>query len=135
MAHKIFLGGTCNNSTWREELIPHLKVDYFNPVVKNWNEEAQRREKEAKEECNLHLYVISKEMTGVFSIAEAVDSAAKENLRVLFCVRPEGFSESQLKSLKATCNLISNYDGAVGTIVQDIEKIAFYLNTTYKTEV
>ena len=33
MNNKVFLGGTCNNSTWRDELIPQLKIDYFNPVV------------------------------------------------------------------------------------------------------
>jgi len=32
---KIFLGGTCNNSTWREQLIPMLQINYFNPVVDN----------------------------------------------------------------------------------------------------
>lgn len=29
---KVFLGGTCNNSTWREELIPFFKaykIDFF----------------------------------------------------------------------------------------------------------
>ena len=30
---KVFLGGTCNESTWRDELIKKLKIDYFNPVV------------------------------------------------------------------------------------------------------
>ena len=33
---KVFLGGTCNESTWRNELIPLLEnagVEYFNPVV------------------------------------------------------------------------------------------------------
>lgn len=36
---KVFLGGTCNESTWREKLIPMLKIDYFNPVVKDWKSE------------------------------------------------------------------------------------------------
>jgi len=31
--NKVFLGGTCNESTWRDELIPMLEIDYFNPVV------------------------------------------------------------------------------------------------------
>ena len=26
---KVFLGGTCNGSLWRNELIPQLKIDYF----------------------------------------------------------------------------------------------------------
>jgi len=30
---RAFLGGTCNGSLWREELIKMLTVDYFNPVV------------------------------------------------------------------------------------------------------
>ena len=42
MKNKVFLGGTCNNSTWREELIPQLKIDYYNPVVKDWTLESLR---------------------------------------------------------------------------------------------
>ena len=44
---KIFLGGTCNESTWREKLIPLLEdrdIDYFNPVVSNWSEECYQEE-------------------------------------------------------------------------------------------
>ena len=29
---KIFLGGTCNNSTWRNELIPILEKYIFNNI-------------------------------------------------------------------------------------------------------
>lgn len=39
--HKVFLGGTCNRSKWRNELIELLEIDYFNPVVKNWNQDCQ----------------------------------------------------------------------------------------------
>ena len=76
---KVFLGGTCNNSTWRNELIPSLEyngIPYFNPVVEDWTPECQAEEYRQKEEkCAIHLYVITGEMIGVFSIAEAVDSA------------------------------------------------------------
>ena len=41
---KVFLGGTCNNSTWRDTLIPLLKIDYFNPVVDDWTPECQEQE-------------------------------------------------------------------------------------------
>ena len=42
----IFLGGTCNGSNWRDKLIPMLsnKFEPFNPVVDDWNEEAQQEE-------------------------------------------------------------------------------------------
>ena len=39
---KIFLGGTCNESTWRDELIPNLTIDYFNPVVKDWTPDCMK---------------------------------------------------------------------------------------------
>ena len=42
--NKVFLGGTCNGSTWRDELIPMLNIDYFNPVVENWTSECQKEE-------------------------------------------------------------------------------------------
>lgn len=43
----VFLGETCNQSTWRDELLTMLdqdKVKAFNPVVDDWNEEAQINE-------------------------------------------------------------------------------------------
>lgn len=39
MKDKIFLGGTCNESTWRDRVIKKLKIDYFNPVVEDWTPE------------------------------------------------------------------------------------------------
>ena len=52
MKNKVFLGGTCNNSTWRNELIPLLNIDYFNPVVEDWTPECQAEEERQKnEEC------------------------------------------------------------------------------------
>ena len=39
---RVFLGGTCANTTWRNELIPLLEkmgIDYFNPVVDDWTED------------------------------------------------------------------------------------------------
>ena len=57
---KVFLGGTCNGSKWRNELIPSLNVDYFDPVVEDWNEEA----------VNIMLK----------SMGDEVDSKTKDNL-------------------------------------------------------
>jgi len=114
MKNKVFLGGTRNGSMWRDELIPLLKIDYFNPVVDDWTPECQDIEIEEKEKfCNIHLYVITKEMVGVFSIAEAVDSANNYSKTTIFHVMSDGFDGKQLKSLKATANLIESRDGIV----------------------
>lgn len=56
---KIFLGGTCNGSQWREALIPLLTIDYFNPVVEDWTLECQEREIRERESADLVLYTIT----------------------------------------------------------------------------
>lgn len=76
---RIFLGGTCAGSTWRDELIPELDkrgYSYFNPVVPDWTAEMQLIESKEKEEyCDSHLYVLTPEMKGLFSVAEIINSA------------------------------------------------------------
>ncbi|ASS48204.1 MAG: hypothetical protein A3D31_00030 [Candidatus Fluviicola riflensis] len=82
---KLFLGGTCNESTWRDQLIPHLKTDYFNPIVEEWTLEDYERELEARENCDYCLYVITPLMTGFYSIAEVIDDSNKRPEKTLFC--------------------------------------------------
>ena len=110
--NRVFLGGTCNNTTWRDEMIKDLKVDYFNPVVKDWTPEAQEIEKfEKTQKCNIHLYVITEKMKGVFSIAEAVDSAHTPGVSTVLHVIPKGFKDFELKSLEAVVDLVDSIGG------------------------
>ena len=67
---KVFLGGTCNESNWRDILIKNLTIDYFNPVVEDWTPECQEEEIKQRKTCNFVLYCITPKMTGVYSIAE-----------------------------------------------------------------
>ena len=67
---KVFLGGTCNESTWRDKLIKMLEIDYFNPVVDDWTEECYQEELRQRKICDYCLYVITPRMKGVYSIAE-----------------------------------------------------------------
>jgi hypothetical protein len=110
---KVFLGGTCNDSKWRDELILILKgknVLYFNPVVDDWTPEAIKQEQMEKEHCYYQLYLITPEMTGVYSIAEAAH--ASKSHRVIFCfVKDYGgksFDEGQIRSLRAVKKLIES---------------------------
>ena len=41
---RVFLGGTCSGYEWRNDLIPMIKCDYYNPIVKNWSEKDRLRE-------------------------------------------------------------------------------------------
>jgi hypothetical protein len=103
---KIFLGGTTNNSTWREILIPMLEkknIDYFNPVVEDWTEECFQIEELEKEKCDICLYTITPYMTGTYSIAEIVDDSNKRPEKaILIILQSDGkkeFDIGQLKSL------------------------------------
>ena len=119
---KVFLGGTCNNSTWREKLIPMLEIPFYNPVVEDWNEEAQAEEKLQKEICGYQLFVITSEMTGVFSIAEVIDSVHKNPNGTFLCILDKGFSKSQKKSLKAVSDLVEERGGYIFNSLKDLAK-------------
>ena len=131
MKNKVFLGGTCNDSTWRDSLIRLIDVDFFNPVVDDWTPACQAIEMDEKDnKCNIHLYVITKEMTGVFSIAEAMDSVHNKNVRTILHVIPNGFDERQLKSLKAVVDLV-NLRGGVAYVNNDLMRTVGLLNYAF----
>jgi hypothetical protein len=131
MSISVFLGGTYN-SKWREALIQRLNVKYFNPVLKTsdaWNEEAQKREEQAKKECTHQLYVITPRMHGVFSIAEVVDASCKNPKHTVLCVLSEDegkhYSKEMQASLLAVEKLVSD-NGAV--VLTSLYEVAKYFN-------
>ena len=131
---KVFLGGTCNESTWRNELIPLLEkegTEYFNPVVDDWTPECQEEEYRQKEICDVHLYLITKKMKGVFSIAEAVASCQDAGKLTLFVFANfDGeFDEGERRSLDAVGNLIVKLGGAYHTGINTIEELALSVST------
>lgn len=126
---KVFLGGTCNGSKWRDILIPKLKIDYFNPVVENWDEEAQKREVEERQNCDYCLYVITPKMSGVYSIAEVVEDSIKRPEKTLFFYfevdQKKEFDQHQLKSLKQVAHMVKN-NGA--KVFENSKELINFLN-------
>jgi len=124
-----FLGGTCNDSTWREKLIKKLEVPYFNPVVDDWNEEAQKQEIKERETAEYVLYVITPLMKGTYSIAEVVDDSNKRPKTTLFCVLKKDddkeFEDFQIKSLEQVKEMVKN-NGA--NVFDSLDEIANFLN-------
>ena len=131
MTNKIFLGGTCANTTWRDELIRVIQVPYFNPVVKDWTLECQIEENYQKANlCNIHLYVITKEMQGVYSIAEVVESVMTSSKVTILHIIPTDFESHQLKSLRATVDLVRS-KGGIAYIDQELNRTARVLNNCF----
>lgn len=132
---RVFLGGTCNNSTWRKELISMLDIDYFNPVVEDWTPECMDEEIRERNLCDYVLYVITPEMTGVYSIAEVVDDSNKRPEKTVFCIieyvdypdRGETFQfdKHNMKSLNSVKKMVKE-NGA--TVCDSLQEVADFLN-------
>lgn len=115
--NRIFLGGTCAETTWRDELIKKLRnfnCEWFNPVVKNWTPECQEIEEDEKNnKCNVHLYIITPEMKGVYSIAEIINSCWQAQCygttvdKVAFFILGD-WNKGQIKSFQATLRLCND---------------------------
>lgn len=122
---RVFLGGTCNGSKWRDKLIPLLQIDYFNPVVEDWTPEQQAREILARRNCDFCLYTITKELKGVYSIAEVVDDSNKKSEKTVLCLLEEGLPVHMQKSLKAVAKMVKS-NGA--HVFYDLASVAEFLN-------
>lgn len=123
---KVFLGGTCNDSLWRDALIPKLTINYYNPVVPNWTEAFKQKEIKERLSADYCLYVITSKMKGVYSIAEIIEDSNKRPEKTVFCFSEfdgpfEPFIE---KSLKAVGEMAER-NGAKWC--QDFEEVAAVL--------
>ncbi|NOQ71138.1 MAG: TIR domain-containing protein [Crocinitomix sp.] len=133
---KVFLGGTCNNSLWREDLIPKLTIDYFNPVVDEWSDEAYNAEVTAKLDCNYFLYCISPKYTGYFSFAEVVNESYHYSNQTIFCFLTEDgdqkFTEAQIESLEELGEKVVENGGLW---LENLAEVAAFLNSSQETRV
>jgi hypothetical protein len=126
---KVFLGGTCNGSTWRDALIKDLQIDYFQPCADEWTPAMMEEEIKQRAECDFCLYVITPKMTGVYSIAEVVDDSNKRPRKTIFCYltsdEDQQFSAAQIKSLEQTVKMIKENGAA---FFKTLAETADYLN-------
>lgn len=126
---KVFLGGTCNGSNWRNRIITMLEVDYFNPVVEDWTPSCMEEEIRQRELCNVCLYVITPKMTGIYSVAEVVDDSHKRPDRTVFVrLRDDGvarFDDGQWKSMGALHEMLERNGVAV---FSDLKSAALHIN-------
>jgi hypothetical protein len=126
---KVFLGGTCNESTWRNQIIPMLDIDFFNPVVEDWTEDCMKIEIEERQNSDFCLYAITPKMAGVYSIAEVIDDSNKRPEKTILVLlrsdEDDYFTNEQFKSLDAVAKMVKLNGGQV---FSDLESVAKYMN-------
>jgi len=115
---RVFLGGTCNGSLWRDRIIVHLRdegISYFNPVVDDWNDTAQYEELRERSICDYCLYTITPKISGYYSIAEVIDDSNKRPGKTILVLLKydDGvyFTEGQWKSLTAVLHMVERNGG------------------------
>lgn len=73
---RVFLGGTNSEDNWKEKIIAALEkrgFEYYNPEESEEDIETKNLIKD--ENCDSHLYVLTPELKGVYSIAEIINSS------------------------------------------------------------
>ena len=84
---KVFLGGSCNPTTWRKEIsIPILTkngITFFNPQVDEWNEKLIDTENNAKETSDILFYVIDGETRAIASMLEVTELICQNRKMIL----------------------------------------------------
>ncbi|MEM1135208.1 MAG: TIR domain-containing protein [Bacteroidota bacterium] len=127
---KVFLGGTVNGSTWRDKLIPQLDIDYFNPVVEEWDDEAYQRELYERQHCDFCLYIITPKMTGYYALAEVIDDSYKRPDRTLYCFlekdEDRAFSTEEIESLHTLGEQVKENGG---NWLPSIDSVTEFLNS------
>ena len=133
---EVFLGGTTAKGTnWRDELIPMLEIDYFNPIVDDWNEKAYKKELQKRKTCDIILYVLSPLMEGNYSVAEVTDDSNKRPEKTILCILDKdgegeyfkkSWTKNQVKSNDAIKKLIEE-NGAY--VLDNLEEVAEVINS------
>ena len=128
----VFLGGTCANSTWREELIKQLHggVPFFDPQVAEWTEADAAREDACKPVAKYNVFVITGDALGTYSGWEIHEEASKDASKLVFCTVGE-LPDNQVKGI----NKIKKGLVKMGAIVcESLDEIADILNAAYTLE-
>ena len=87
-SYDVFLGGSCNPTTWRRDIaIPHFKshgITFYNPQQSNWVPEMIELEHQAKQTSEVLFFVVNEKTRNVVSMIEISYLAGKR--RKLVCV-------------------------------------------------
>lgn len=135
---KVFLGGTTTATKdewdWRKDLIPALKINYFDPFLRpwetdqDWDEKFQKIENREKKKADYTLYVITSDCRGFYSFCEVIyDSFTKPYGSVVIC--PIDYKNVWDKKYSHSMNAFLKMAQSNGCVVlSTLKEVADYLN-------
>ncbi|XP_022176684.1 uncharacterized protein LOC111038066 isoform X2 [Myzus persicae] len=132
-SYDVFLGGSCNPTTWRKDLaIPYLQdagVSFYNPQVDHWSQDLIEIEHAAKESATILFYVIDSQTRNVVSDIETANFAGNHNNLVLVIhpqdaiagsvVAGEPISCSEAEDIREALTALQKIAANQGTLVFD----------------
>lgn len=134
---EVFLGGTCGGNNWREGFIAKLVAcgvpasALFNPVVKDWNAEAQAREEKSKAEADILVFYIADPKTpgisiSAYSLVEATMALYDKAARAYVIFDAAGMDGHAAKVMKQTQNVLKTRfpQGNIFSVDEAVEVIA-----------
>lgn len=127
---RVFLGGTFD-STWRNRMVIYLheeRLDYFNPVVEDWDTAAQLNELRERENCDFCLYTLTPKMTGCYAVAEVIDDSNKcPEKTVLVLLRTDGYDQFGISPWKSLMNVAQMVKRNGGQVFDDLKLAAIWM--------
>ena len=122
----VFLGGTCQDSTWRSVLIPLLgkNIEYYNPqkAPGHWSEEDKQEEIQQRKDCDILLYTITK-ANSIVSIAEAIDDSHNRPERTIVCFIMDDMSSDEVVQITAIGEILLENGAEVVNTLQSAADI------------
>jgi hypothetical protein len=113
----IFLGGTSGRNRWRESFMRRLadrgvpRGLFFDPVVKDWNEQARQREEEVKRDAALLVFYLGNPQEpdiplSAFALVEATLAVCTQPKRTLLVFDLDGLEGHARKVYEQTYLLL-----------------------------
>merc|ERR1711976_446784 len=136
-SYDVFLGGSCNPTTWRKDLaIPYFKshdITFYNPQQSNWVPKMIELEHQAKQTSRLLFFVANEKTRNVVSMIEISYLAGKK--RTLICclsrypeserrINNESLSPTELADLQEGMTVVNDLVERQGIPVFDNIQIA-----------
>ncbi|KAL7029099.1 hypothetical protein ACKWTF_006099 [Chironomus riparius] len=91
-APEVFLGGSCNPTTWRADVaIPELEkldISFFNPQVSQWTPELMQMEHRAKQKARILFFVIDSETRASAGAIEVAHLSGQNQKPLILVLHP-----------------------------------------------